>query len=192
MEPTPTSLPARLRAARIARRWTLDQLADAAGVGRATISKIERGDASPTAAILARIAAGLEVSVASLFSENAAPAPAAASPLARAADQATWTDPESGYVRRNVSPPGAAGAAEIVDVTFPPGRRVLLDNPFGWHGLAQQVWALEGAIEITVGEVTTRLAAGDCLFLRLDRPVAFHNPGETPARYAVVLSRLTA
>lgn len=185
-----TTLPARLRAARAARGLTLDQLADAAGVGRATISKIERGDASPTAAILARIAAGLGVSVASLFSEksDATDAP----PLARAADQTAWTDPESGYVRRNVSPPAAAGAAEIVDVTFPPGRRVLLDNPAGWHGLAQQVWVLEGAIEITAGGETTRLAAGDCLFLRLDRPVAFHNPGETPARYAVVLSRLPA
>lgn len=192
MEQNATTIPARLRAVRTARGFTLDQLADAAGVGRATISKIERGETSPTATILARIAAGLGISVASLFSENSAPASSDAPALVRAADQTTWTDPESGYVRRNVSPPGAAGAPEIVDVRFPPGRRVLLDNPFGWHGLAQQVWVLEGAIEITLGEETTRLAAGDCLFLRLDRPIAFHNPGETPARYAVVLSRLPA
>ena len=55
-----------------------------------------------------------------------------------------------------------------------------------------QVWVLEGAIAMTVGEETTRLGPGDCLFMRLDRPIVFHNPGEASARYAVVLSRLNA
>ncbi|GGK42985.1 helix-turn-helix domain-containing protein [Salinarimonas ramus] len=192
------TLASRIRFARTDRRMTLDALADASGVSRAALSRIERGEASPTATLLARIAAGLGTSVASLFSEgeqsrdagHAAPPPSSA--LSRAADQPSWQDPQSGYVRRNVSPAAAKGAAEIVDVTFPPGERVVFDNALGWHGVAQQVWVLDGTIEMTVGTETSRLFVGDCLFMRLDWPVAFHNPGETPARYAVVLSRLPA
>jgi mannose-6-phosphate isomerase-like protein (cupin superfamily) len=149
------------------------------------ISKIERGEVSPTAAVLARLAAGLSVSLASLFAEEGA----AGGPLARAADQPAWTDPATGYVRRNVSPPAARAAAEIVDVTFPAGGRVMFDNAVASHGLVQQVWVIEGVMEMTVGGETTRLAAGDCLFMTLDRPIVFANPGPTPARYAVVLSR---
>lgn len=177
----------RLKAARMERGWTLDRFAGASGVSRAMISKIERGEVSPTAATLARLAAGLGVSLASLFQDAAA----VGTPVARAADQPVWTDPETGYRRRNVSPPGAQGAAEIVDVTFPPGGRVVFDNALGWHGVVQQVWILEGRMEMTVGEETTPLAPGDCLFMRLDRPLVFHNPGDVPARYAVVLSRVS-
>lgn len=187
MEST-SALAARLKAARRERGLTLDQLAEACGVSRAALSKIERGDASPTAAILARIAAGLETSVAALFAD----ADEDGTPLTRAAAQPAWTDPQSGYVRRNVSPPAARGAAEIVDVRFPPGERVVFDNALGWRGLSQQVWVLDGLVEMTVGEETTRLGPGDCLFMRLDRPIVFHNPGEVSARYAVVLSRLPA
>ncbi|WP_372422686.1 helix-turn-helix domain-containing protein [Salinarimonas chemoclinalis] len=186
------TLPDRIRAARRARNMTLEALAEASGVSRAALSKIERGEASPTAALLARIAAGLGTSVASLFSDGGENGEAGGAPLSRAGDQPAWTDPQSGYVRRNVSPPSARGAAEIVDVTFPPGGRVVLDNALGFHGLAQQVWLIEGRLDLTVGEETTRLEAGDCLFMRLDAPIAFLNPGETPARYAVVLSRLPA
>ena len=198
-----STLAIRLKSARRARGLTLDRLADISGVSRAAFSKIERGDASPTAALLGRIAAGLETSVASLFADAPESHPSAGrapeggppgggTPLTRAADQPAWTDPQSGYLRRNVSPPAAKGAAEIVDVRFPPGERVVFDNALGWHGVAQQVWVLAGEIAMTVGEETTRLGPGDCLFMRLDRPIVFHNPGETPARYAVVLSRLPA
>jgi transcriptional regulator with XRE-family HTH domain len=184
-----------LKARRLARGWTLDQFAAASQVSRAMISKIERGEVSPTAATLARLAAGLGVSLASLFGDGAASGRTseALSPLSRADGQRVWRDPQTGYLRRNVSPPiaegPAPGAAEIVDVTFPPGESVLFDNVLGWHGIAQQVWMLEGCMDISVGDEATRLEAGDCLFMRVDRPIRFHNPGAAPARYAVILSR---
>ncbi|MGL4489995.1 MAG: helix-turn-helix domain-containing protein [Rhizobiaceae bacterium] len=179
-------LATRIKSARTSRGWTLEQFTESSGVSRAMISKIERGEVSPTAATLARLASGLGVSVASLFA-NATESP---SPLSPAASQSIWTDPETGYIRRNVSPSAAQGAAEIVDVTFPPGERVVMENARGWDGLAQQVWVLDGQMEMTVGDATTLLAKGDCLFMRLDKPLIFHNPGKAPARYAVVLSRI--
>ena len=54
----------------------------------------------------------------------------------------------------------------------------------------QQVWVLEGAIEVTVGDEQYRLKFGDCLALVLDRPVTFYNPTRKVARYAVVIATL--
>lgn len=174
-------LAARLKSARQSRGWTLDAFAAASGVSRAMISKVERAEVSPTAATLGRLAAGLGVSLASLFSDGKA----AGEPLTRAASQPVWTDPATGYVRRNVSPSGAG--VEIVDVLFPPGERVVFDNPWSARPLSQQVWVLDGELDMTTGGVTHRLNTGDCLHMRLDTPTAFHNPTARPIRYAVII-----
>jgi uncharacterized cupin superfamily protein len=47
---------------------------------------------------------------------------------------------------------------------------------------------MEGTIALTLGEETYRLATGDCLSMRLDRPTIFRNPTEDPARYVVALA----
>jgi transcriptional regulator with XRE-family HTH domain len=176
----------RLKDFRQRRGLTLDALAEASGVSRAMISRIERGEASPTAALLGRLCAALGVSMSGFFAAEDRTAPA--SPLSRRAAQPVWRDPATGYVRRNVSPRLPGSALEIVDVTFPAGERVSFDNPWSSRPTEQIVWVLEGTIELTVGDETHRLGPGDSLHMRLDRPVAYHNPGPTPARYAVVLA----
>lgn len=176
-------LGARLKGLRQARGLTLDQLAERSGVSRAMISRVERGESSPTAALLDRLCAGLGVLLSALFRDEAQ-----GGPLARRSEQPVWTDPDSGYVRRSVSPPGTGSRLEIVEVEMPAGARVLLDAPRGGFRLDQQLWLLEGELSLTVGGREHRLAAGDCLAMLLDGPIAFHNPGEVPARYAVVLT----
>ena len=52
----------------------------------------------------------------------------------------------------------------------------------------QQVWVLDGAIDVTLGADRHRLRAGDCLAMELDRPTMFHNPTRKPTRYAVVIA----
>jgi transcriptional regulator with XRE-family HTH domain len=184
---TKAALSERIRAERRDKGWTLDQFAEASGVSRAMISKIERGEVSPTAAILARLAAGLGTSLASLFSPPRSAEAHAGPALLDWESQQDWTDPESGYVRRNVSPPGSA--ADVVYVTFPAGARVAFDNDRRSEGIEQQVWILEGAMDLTIGGRTTSLSVGDCLRMRLEEPLVFHNPGEADARYIVVLAR---
>src|SRR5512132_2742787 len=110
---------ARVRTLRGKRGYTLDGLAEASGVSRSMISLIERGQSSPTASVLDKLAAGLDVTLAALFDDDNGAAPAR--PLVRHAEQPVWQDPASGYVRRNVSPPGHASALQLVDVTFPAG-----------------------------------------------------------------------
>jgi transcriptional regulator with XRE-family HTH domain len=175
---------ARARELRASRRLTLDALAERTGVSRSMISLIERGESSPTAALLERLAAGLNVPLAALF---ATPAPRV-QPLARRADQQQWRDPASGYRRRNVSPAGFPSPTRISEIEFPPGARVTFENGARDIAIHQQVWVLEGSIEVAVGDDRHRLHAGDCLAFLLDRPTAFHNKTRKWARYAVVVT----
>ena len=180
----------RVRALRASRRLSLDALARRSGVSRSRISLIERGETSPTAVVLDKLAAGLGVLLPSLFEDSGANGDARDldGPLARLADQPQWRDPASGYVRRNVSPPGAPQPMQIVEVRFPPGKRVAFENPARDLRIHQQVWVLEGSIDVTVGRQRHRLRRGDCLAMQLDRPTAFHNPTRRTARYAVVIA----
>lgn len=174
----------RLRLLRADAGLSLDALAARCGVSRSMISLVERGESSPTAVVLERLATGLGVALASLFDAPQAPA----SPVARAAEQPPWRDPASGYLRRNVSPAGFDSPIQIVDVEFPAGARVAYDIGAREPLLHQQVWLLTGEIEVTWGDQTHHLQAGDCLAMTLDRPVSYHNPSLKPARYAVVIT----
>jgi transcriptional regulator with XRE-family HTH domain len=176
----------RVRDLRAASGLSLDALATHCGISRSMISLIERGESSPTAVLLEKLASGLGVPLAALFD---APQPSAR-PVARAADQPSWRDPHSGYVRRNVSPSGVGSQIQIVEVTFPAKARVSYETGPREPVMHQQVWVLDGAIDNTVGDERYRLGAGDCVAMVLDKPIAFHNPHKVDARYAVVLASM--
>jgi transcriptional regulator with XRE-family HTH domain len=180
---------ARVRGLRAAQGLSLDALAGKSGVSRSMLSLIERGESSPTAVVLEKLASGLGVTLASLFDAPAAPAPGG--PVARREDQPQWRDPASGYLRRNVSPPGVPQPMQIVEVHFPPGGRVAFENGARDSLVHQQVWVLEGVIDVTLGVERYRLCEGDCLAMQLDRPTMFHNPTRKTARYAVVIASET-
>jgi len=174
---------ARVRDLRAARGLTLEVLAERSDVSRSMISVIERGESSPTAALLERLASGLGVSLASLFD----PSTPNRNPVARRAEQPQWRDPASGYIRRNVSPAGVASPIQIVEVEFPAGARVAFDSGARDTRVHQQVWVLDGAIEVSVGDERHQLRTGDCFAFVLDRPTAFRNRTRKTARYAVVI-----
>jgi transcriptional regulator with XRE-family HTH domain len=179
----------RLRALRDAQSLSLDALASRSGVSRSNISLIERGESSPTAAVLDKLASALGVALAALFEDKGSP-DEAPSPLARVADQPVWTDPGSGYMRRSLSP-AAPSPLQLVDVVFPAGQRVAYDSVPHNADIHQQVWMIEGAMEISAGEQHWRLEAGDTLAMRLDRHIVYHNPTRKQARYLVALTTHT-
>lgn len=172
-----------VRGLRAARGLSLAAMATRCDVSRSMISLIERGESSPTAIVLEKIATGLNVPLASLFE---AP-PSGEAPIARRGEQSLWRDPQSGYVRRNVSPGGSASPIRIVEVSFPPGTHVAYETGAHEPRINQQVWVLEGEIVVTVGDDSHRLADGDCLAMLLDLPVSFRNDTARDARYAVVV-----
>jgi transcriptional regulator with XRE-family HTH domain len=172
----------RLRELRDAQSLSLAALAERSGVSKSNISLIERGESSATATVLDKLSAALGVTVASLF-EQSTEAP---SPVSRVKDQPVWTDPGSGYVRRNLSP-AVYSPIQLVEVSFPAGQRVAYETTTRDVDVHQQVWIIEGVMEVTVGESQWTLDAGDCLAMRLDQPISYHNPTAKPARYLVSL-----
>jgi transcriptional regulator with XRE-family HTH domain len=174
----------RVRTLRTGLGISLDALAARCDVSRSMLSLVERGESSPTAVVLDKIATGLGVSLATLFDDADAPA----DPVSRRAERTPWRDPQSGYVRCNVSPPGFPSPIQIVEVVLPAGARVAYETGARDAAIHQQIWVREGSIEVTHGSVTHRLAEDDCLAMQLDQPTAFRNRTRKPARYVVVLA----
>ena len=175
---------ARVRTLRADLGLSLEALAARCDVSRSMISLVERGESSPTAVVLEKIAAGLGVSLATLFED----ARAAASPVSRPADRTSWRDPQSGYVRRNISPANFPSPIQIVEIVLPAGARVAYETGARDVSMHQQIWVQQGSLDVTLGRVTHRLAEDDCLAMRLDAPTAFRNRTRKPARYIVIVA----
>ncbi|MBC7817662.1 MAG: helix-turn-helix transcriptional regulator [Planctomycetaceae bacterium] len=177
----------RVRQLRTSRALSLDALARKSGVSRSMISVIERGESSPTAVVLEKLAAGLDVTLASLFDPPEV-AKVPSGPVVRREDQPQWRDPATGYLRRNVSPPNVPQPMKIVEVHFPPRQRVTFETNARDVPVYEQIWVLEGTIEITMHKECHRLREGDCLAMQLDGPKIFHNPTRKTARYVLVVA----
>jgi transcriptional regulator with XRE-family HTH domain len=178
----------RVRTLRAERSLSLEALAQRCDVSRSMLSLIERGESSPTAVVLEKIATGLGITLASLFDDTTAPP----DPVSRGAERTAWKDPQSGYLRRNISP-AFPSPIRIVEVEFPAGAKVAYESgarasTTGGAVVAQQIWVLDGAIEITVGKTVHELAKDDCLAMQLDAPITFRNRTRRAARYVVVLA----
>jgi transcriptional regulator with XRE-family HTH domain len=174
----------RVHALRAERGMTLDALAAKSAVSRSMISLVERGESSPTAVVLEKIASGLGVSLATLFDDAGAPV----SPVSRRHDRTPWRDPESGYVRRNISPANFPSPIQIVEVVLPAGARVGYETGARDVSIHQQIWVQEGTVDVTVGKVTHRLSMDDCLAMQLNETTAFRNRTRKPARYVVIIA----
>jgi transcriptional regulator with XRE-family HTH domain len=177
-----TAIAETVHATRVARGLGVSALAQRSGVSRAMIAKIERGDAQPTAALLGRLSAALGMTL----SELVARAEGAGGRLARRADQPTWADPDTGYVRRAVSPAGSP--VELVEVELPPGTRVSFAAD-SYAFIQQLIWVLDGRLHLREGDVEHELDAGDCLQLGPPADCTFRNPTRKPCRYLVALTK---
>lgn len=178
-----TRLAHRLRLERDSRGWSLAELAEQSGVSKATISKIERAEVSPTAVILVRLAAAFNLTLAGLMLR----AEGERERLVRAGDQPIWRDPESGYLRKQVfSRPDHP--VEIVRVELPAGQHVTLPASSYAH-IRQVLWVQKGGLVITEAGERYTLAAGDCLGFGSPSEVTFANETNASCIYVVALAR---
>ena len=177
-------LAARLSVLRAEHGWSLGELAERSGVSKSTLSRAERAEISPTAALLNRLCGVYGRTMSQLLSEvEAEPAP-----LVRGAEQTVWEDAASGFVRRSVSPPHPGLRGELVEGRLAAGADISYDRP-PVPGLEQHIWVLAGALDVTAQGADHHLDTGDCLRLRVWGPTRFRCTGPEAARYvlAVVL-----
>jgi transcriptional regulator with XRE-family HTH domain len=173
----------RLRLERDSRGWSLADLSERSGVAKATISKIERAEASPTAVILVRLSAAFGLTLAALMLR----AEGQPDRLSRAADQPVWCDPETGYIRKQVF--GRPDhPVELVKVEMPAGQRVTLPKSSYAH-IRQIVWVQRGSLVITEGGGRHVLGVGDCLGFGAPADTTFANETSAPCEYVVALAR---
>ena len=159
----------RIRGEREARGWSLGGLAERAGVSKAMLSKIERAEASPTAATLSRIATAYGLTMAALF-ERAAEG----SRLVRGRDQPIWRDPKTSYLRRQVFL-SQSNPLELVEIELPPRQEV--------------GFPASNRLTIVEGKARHELAAGDRVEFDAPSDVVFRNEGKEPCRYVVAVVR---
>ncbi len=171
-----------LRKLRVDRGQSLQDLAGESGVSRATLSRIENGDVSPTAETLGRLAAALALPISQLL----APLEQGFSPLVRRDEQNLWTDQENDYSRRTVSPPSTRLQLELIECVIGPNQRIAYERP----AVASQehhVVLLSGELWLDVGGVRYELKPGDCLRYRLLGTSCFET-GHQPARYIIAIT----
>jgi transcriptional regulator with XRE-family HTH domain len=171
-----------LKSLRAARGWTLAQAAQASGVSRAMISKIERSEASATAALLSRLATALDVPLSKLVAP-----PGLAATVARKSERPRWRDPATGFVRERVTPAMTASRVEIVEVELPPKAQVTYRQPQD-PGYSQHVVALTDGLRVRQDE-PVELSAGDALHMVPRGDFVFENTASAPCRYLVVMER---
>ena len=182
--PLEARLAARLSQLRQAQGHSLETVAERSGISRATLSRLERGETSPTAGMLGALCAVYQTPLSRLIAEVEEEGPS----LIRASDQVVWTDPETGFRRRMVSPPAPALAGEVIEGVLPPGADISYPHS-PLTGLEHHLWLLEGALTLNVEGRGYDMLPGDCLRYRLFGGSRFLSTGPDPARYVLSMVR---
>jgi transcriptional regulator with XRE-family HTH domain len=190
MEDVDSALAARLREERESRGWSLADLAARSGVSRAMVSKIERGEASPTAALLGRLSGAYGLTLSQLFTRVEDPRHGQ---VARADQQPSWRDPETGFIRRSLSPPGPE-PLELVWGELPPGAEIAYP-PSAYRFIAdQQLVVVSGVLTLLQREegreARFELNPGDCFRFGPARETVFRNTDPARCRYVVAVLRV--
>lgn len=174
----------RLSMLRVNQGWSLEMLAEKSGISRATLSRIERAETSPTATLLGKLSAvyGLTTSRLLMAVED--------NPveLIRQAQQPVWQDAHTGFERRSISPPARDFQAELMSGRLRAGASIHYDAP-PVFGLEQHIWMLSGVLELRLDTQLYRLEAGDCLRFHLYGTSTFYVPGPDDAHYNIVICR---
>ncbi|MBP6019807.1 MAG: helix-turn-helix transcriptional regulator [Burkholderiaceae bacterium] len=159
-----SALAERLRALRQQRGWTLGQTSKASGVATSTLSKIENGLMSPTYDILLKLANGLELDVAELFS----PAQAHMGAGRRSIERHGKGDVHETPMYRHRVLCSQLSHKRMMPFFTQIKKSTLLDETEGWsrHEGEEFVYVLKGSIELhTEYYQPAILNEGDCFYI---------------------------
>lgn len=180
----------RVRHQRQARRWTLDQLAEATGVSRRALVNVEQGSANPSIATLLRLSDALGIGLPALVDTRDDPENLVS--VHRAAEaRPMWTSPNGGAAVM-VAGTRAPDVSELWDWRLGPGD--IHRSEAHRAGTHELLLVLTGTVVLTVGGTEHRLSAGDSAGFDAGVPHSYRNASSArPARFtlAVVEPALT-
>lgn len=177
-----SKLATHLRNLREEHDMTLAVLAQRSGLSRATLSRIENADVSPTAETLGQLAAVYALPISQLLS----PLEQGFQPVLRRVEQSIWHDPGRDFVRRSVSPSNGQLSIELIESQLGPEQLITYAAP-AIPGQEHHVYVLSGQMEITVEGNAHDLGAGDCLRYILFGETIFRTSNAS-CRYVIALS----
>jgi transcriptional regulator with XRE-family HTH domain len=178
MDEIEARLAQRLSALRAEHGWSLEALSERSGVSRASLSRIENGEVSPTASVLGKLCVAFGVTMSRLMQmveEDFAP-------VITRADQEVWTDPDTGYRRRLVSPTSKQLSGEVLEVEIDADQRIEYGGS-PRDGLEHHLVMLGGELAMEIDGRTHHLQAGDCLRYQLRSGNVFKTPKHIGAHY---------
>ncbi|MFG1790850.1 helix-turn-helix domain-containing protein [Nocardia sp. NPDC049149] len=167
---------------------TLEQLSTQSSVSRAMLSKVERGEKSPTIGVASRIAHALDASLSDLIGGAAAASGVAV--VMRKNARPVFRDPETGFERHIVSAAPGAGGAEMVAHYLPAQVSTGL-LPAYPPGTEKQLVVLAGTLTVAIGGISETLNTGDSMFFQADADHGFANRTDAPCEYIMFISRRT-
>lgn len=173
---------ARLKTLRLEHNLSLDQLAGQSGISRATLSRVENAEVSPTAVALGKLASIYQLTMSRLMAMMEQDF----IPLVTNDQQQVWHDPETGFSRTMISPPAEALHAEMLECSLPAGQTIAYAN-VAKQGLEHHIYMLDGELSLTVDGQTHQLKQGDCLRYQLYGASQFTTPSKQSAKYILTL-----
>lgn len=179
----------RVRALREAMDLSLRGLAERSGVSAQMLSQVERGETSPTLAVAARIAAGLELTLSQLLRLDEG----GAVTVVRAGNRLHGGATEHGHRYEILTPPLPGQRAEVSLHVLAPGAATggAGDPPIHEPGARETAVVAAGGLTLVCDGVAHRLEAGDAVTFDADLPHHFANETGADARfYAVVAAGL--
>jgi len=175
---SPVAIGARLRNARTAQGLTLAQVAEAAGLTKGFLSRLERDETSPSVATLVQLCQVLSISVGTLFAEpEIQVVPLAAAPRINlggtgVAEHLVSARSESRVqVIRSAMQPGASGGAELYTISSD----------------VEVLHVLSGAVSVRFVDREVPLAAGDSMTFPGREPHNWHADDEVGAEVVWVI-----
>ena len=184
--PEPLRIGPRVRALREAMDLSLRELGDRAGVSAPMLSQVERGETSPTLAVAARIAAGLELSLSQLLRLDEADGVT----VVRRGDRRPGGARARGHSYQVLTPPLPGQRAEVSRHVLAPGAATggPDDPPIHEPGSRETAVVTAGRVTLVCDGVAHDLEDGDAVTFDADLPHHFENPGPGEAAFMAVVS----
>ncbi len=163
-----------LRAVRTQRGLTLEALAEQTGLTKSYLSKIERGQSTPSIAVALKVAKALDVDVGRLFSDGEAREKIAVDRAPAGADRRRYRVLASSLLGKSMSP-------FVVRPAEGPA-----DDPHPEHGGQEFLFVHAGSVELGYGDQTITLGTGDSAYFDASVAHTIRSVGARPAEVVVV------